>query len=184
VLQTQAFEARLVQMLAAEATREDTRFLRIEAAQPLAYLGTVASMERARFKGMMGLATRTAERVLRRPVQVGHRPLEDTQGPPRTRLADRVVPISLPAAMARSRVEYRLAERMSRGVQRRRPIPPHRDDDAPIQCAPFMSALPRCNNPRPATCPEAFPDKPSRARTRMAYRLLYSTRPLQRRRAT
>jgi Fic family protein len=64
MLQMQAFEARLAQMLAAEATKEATRYLRVEAAQPLSYLGTVASMDRARFKGMMGLATRTADRVL------------------------------------------------------------------------------------------------------------------------
>jgi Fic family protein len=64
MLQMQAFEARLAQMLAAEATKEETRYLRVEAAQPLAYLGTVASMDRTRFKGMMGLAARTADRAL------------------------------------------------------------------------------------------------------------------------
>jgi hypothetical protein len=51
-------------MLAAEATKEDYRYLRTEAAQPLAYLGTVRSMDRARFKGMMGLPTRNADRAL------------------------------------------------------------------------------------------------------------------------
>jgi hypothetical protein len=51
-------------MLAAEATKEQTRYLKTEAAQPLAYLGTVRSMERARFKGMMGLPARTADRAL------------------------------------------------------------------------------------------------------------------------
>jgi Fic family protein len=64
MLQMQAFEARLAQMLAAEATKEQTRYLKTEAAQPLAYLGTVRSMERARFKGMMGLPARTADRAL------------------------------------------------------------------------------------------------------------------------
>ncbi|SEA93405.1 Fic family protein [Paraburkholderia sartisoli] len=64
MLDMRAFEARLAQMLAAEGTREATRYLRAEAAQPLAWLGTVSGMDRARFKGMMGLAARTADRVL------------------------------------------------------------------------------------------------------------------------
>ena len=64
MLQIQAFEARLAQMLAAEATKTDTRFLRTEAAQPLAYLATIKSMDRARFKAMTGLASRTADRAL------------------------------------------------------------------------------------------------------------------------
>ena len=64
MLQIRAFEARLAQMLAAEATRSDTRFLRTEAAQPLAYLATIKSIDRARFKAMMELASRTADRVL------------------------------------------------------------------------------------------------------------------------
>ncbi|KQR76437.1 hypothetical protein ASG35_15335 [Burkholderia sp. Leaf177] len=64
MLQMQAFEARLAQMLAAEATKAETRFLRVEAAQALAYLGTVGSLDRARFKGMTGLTSRTADRVL------------------------------------------------------------------------------------------------------------------------
>ncbi|MGV7244442.1 Fic family protein [Caballeronia sp. M23-90] len=64
MLQMQAFEARLAQMLAAESTKADTRFLRVEAAQPLAYLGTVGSLDRTRFKGMTGLASRTADRAL------------------------------------------------------------------------------------------------------------------------
>ena len=51
-------------MLAAEATKTDTRFLRTEAAQPLAYLATIKSIDRARFKAMTGLASRTADRVL------------------------------------------------------------------------------------------------------------------------
>lgn len=58
------FESRLAAMLAAESTRTETKNLRPEAAPPLAYLGTVGAMERTRFKGMMGLAPRTADRVL------------------------------------------------------------------------------------------------------------------------
>ena len=59
-----AFEGRLVQILASEATREATRSLKVETAAPLAYLATVPSMDRARFKGMTGLAPRTADRAL------------------------------------------------------------------------------------------------------------------------
>lgn len=59
-----AFEARLVQMLAAESTKSSTRALKTEAAAPLVYLGTVKTMDRTRFKGMMGLSDRTADRVL------------------------------------------------------------------------------------------------------------------------
>ncbi len=64
MLHMRAFENRLAQMLAAEATRGETRFLRTEAAQPLAYLGTIASIDRTRFKAMTGLAGRTADRLL------------------------------------------------------------------------------------------------------------------------
>lgn len=64
MLRLSDFEARLTQMLAAEATKEATKALKVEAAIPLAYLGTVKEMERTRFKGMMGLAERTADRVL------------------------------------------------------------------------------------------------------------------------
>lgn len=64
MLRLDDFEARLTQMLAAESTREITRYLKIEAAAPLAYLGTVKEMDRTRFKGMMGLSPRTADRVL------------------------------------------------------------------------------------------------------------------------
>lgn len=59
-----AFERRLEQMLASEAVKEETKSLKLETAAPLAYLATVPSMERARFKGMTGLATRTADRAL------------------------------------------------------------------------------------------------------------------------
>jgi Fic family protein len=64
MLSLNEFEARLTQMLAAEATRDATKSLKVEAAIPLTYLGTVKEMERTRFKGMMGLAERTADRVL------------------------------------------------------------------------------------------------------------------------
>jgi Fic family protein len=64
MLNMEAFERRLEQMLASEATKEETKSLKIETAAPLTYLATVPSMERARFKGMTGLATRTADRAL------------------------------------------------------------------------------------------------------------------------
>lgn len=64
MLDIPAFEARLAQMLAAESTKEETKALKVEAAAPLAYLGTVQSLERTKFKGMMGLASRTADRTL------------------------------------------------------------------------------------------------------------------------
>lgn len=64
MLDIAAFEARLTAMLAAEATKPETKALKIEATAPLAYLGTVASLERTKFKGMMGLAARTADRTL------------------------------------------------------------------------------------------------------------------------
>ncbi|MES2047808.1 MAG: Fic family protein [Pseudomonadota bacterium] len=59
-----SFEARLAQMLAAESTKEETKALKVEAAAPLTYLSTIKSLERTKFKGMMGLASRTADRVL------------------------------------------------------------------------------------------------------------------------
>ncbi|MBY0572619.1 MAG: Fic family protein, partial [Undibacterium sp.] len=58
------FEARLCQLLAASATKVATKALKLEAAAPLTYLATVPSLERNKFKGMMGLASRTADRVL------------------------------------------------------------------------------------------------------------------------
>lgn len=64
MLDIPSFEARLEQMLAAEATKEETKSLKVEAAMPIAYLATVGSMDRTRFKGMMGLASRTADRTL------------------------------------------------------------------------------------------------------------------------
>lgn len=64
MLDIPTFERRLAQMLAAESTKEETKALKIEAAAPLAYLATIKSLERTKFKGMMGLASRTADRVL------------------------------------------------------------------------------------------------------------------------
>jgi Fic family protein len=64
MLDIPSFEARLEQMLAAEATKEETKSLKVEAAMPIAYLAAVGSMDRTRFKGMMGLASRTADRTL------------------------------------------------------------------------------------------------------------------------
>jgi Fic family protein len=64
ILDIGTFERRLAQMLASEATKVETKSLKIETAAPLAYLATVPSMERARFKGMTGLAARTADRAL------------------------------------------------------------------------------------------------------------------------
>jgi Fic family protein len=66
-----AFEMRLAQMLAALAQSADTRFLRAEAAMPLAMLGTVDSIDRARFKAMTGLAPRTADRLLAELLKIG-----------------------------------------------------------------------------------------------------------------
>lgn len=64
MLEMHSFEARLAQMLAAESTREVTKSLKVEAAAPLAYLGVIPALERTKFKGMMGLSSRTADRVL------------------------------------------------------------------------------------------------------------------------
>jgi Fic family protein len=64
MLRLDEFDARLSLMLAAESTRDATKNLKTEASIPLAYLGTIKEMERTRFKGMMGLADRTADRVL------------------------------------------------------------------------------------------------------------------------
>ncbi len=64
MLDMNAFKDRLTQMLASEATKEASKSLKIEAAVPLAYLATVQTMDRTPFKGMMGLASRTADRVL------------------------------------------------------------------------------------------------------------------------
>lgn len=64
MLEIGSFEARLAQMLAAESTRDATKALKVEAAAPLAYLAMIPSLERTKFKAMMGLSSRTADRVL------------------------------------------------------------------------------------------------------------------------
>ena len=55
-----------------------TKSLKVEAAAPLAYLGVIPALERTKFKGMMGLSSRTADRVLVthtvRPVEPGSNP--------------------------------------------------------------------------------------------------------------
>ncbi|WP_322032388.1 Fic family protein [Paraburkholderia sp. J76] len=76
-----AFENRLTQMLAALAQTPDTRYLRTEAALPLAMLGTVESMERARFKAMTGLAARTADRLLADLFKIGVLDSPSPRGP-------------------------------------------------------------------------------------------------------
>ena len=81
ILDIAAFEARLTAMLAAEATKPETKALKIEAAAPLAYLGTVASLERTKFKGMMGLAARTADRTLADLFKLGIITSKSPKGP-------------------------------------------------------------------------------------------------------
>ncbi|WP_321787216.1 Fic family protein [Paraburkholderia sp. J94] len=76
-----AFEMRLAQMLAALAQSADTRFLRTEAAMPLAMLGTVDSIDRARFKAMTGLAPRTADRLLAELLKIGILDSPSPRGP-------------------------------------------------------------------------------------------------------
>jgi hypothetical protein len=71
MLDMNAFQDRLTPMLASEATKEATKSLKIEAAVSLAYLATVGAMDRTSFKGMMGLASRTADRVLADLFKIG-----------------------------------------------------------------------------------------------------------------
>ena len=59
-----SFEAGLAQMLAGESTRGATKSLKAEAAVPLAYLAVNPTLEQTKFKNMMGLSSRTADRVL------------------------------------------------------------------------------------------------------------------------
>jgi Fic family protein len=54
----------IAQMLAALGQAEKTRFVRLEAAAPIAWLTTVGTIDRAQFKAMMNLSTRSATRVL------------------------------------------------------------------------------------------------------------------------
>lgn len=81
MLDMDAFKDRLTQMLASEATREATRSLKTEAAAPLAYLATVQTMDRTPFKGMMGLASRTADRVLADLFKIGIVTSKTPKGP-------------------------------------------------------------------------------------------------------
>jgi len=81
MLDLQAFEKRLAQMLAALSQDSDTRFLRTEAAPALSYLATVDSMDRSRFKAMMGLAPRTADRVLADLFKIGILTSPSPRGP-------------------------------------------------------------------------------------------------------
>jgi len=81
MLNLDAFEMRLAQMLAALGQDEDTRFLRAEAAIPLAYLATVDSMDRARFKAMTALAGRTADRTLADLFKIGILTSPSPRGP-------------------------------------------------------------------------------------------------------
>jgi Fic family protein len=81
MLDIPSFEARLTQMLAAESTKAETRSLKTEAAAPLAYLGVVKSLDRTKFKGMMGLASRTADRVLADLFKVGIITSRSPKGP-------------------------------------------------------------------------------------------------------
>ncbi len=76
-----SFEARLAEMLAAESTKDETKALKIEAAAPLAYLGTIKSLERTKFKGMMGLASRTADRTLADLFKLGIITSKSPKGP-------------------------------------------------------------------------------------------------------
>lgn len=81
ILDIPSFEARIEQMLAAEATKEATKALKIEAAAPIAYLGTVKSLERTKFKAMTGLASRTADRTLADLFKVGIITSKTPKGP-------------------------------------------------------------------------------------------------------
>jgi Fic family protein len=81
MLDMNAFQDRLTQMLASEATKEATKSLKIEAAVPLAYLATVEAMDRTPFKGMMGLASRTADRVLADLFKIGVVTSKTPKGP-------------------------------------------------------------------------------------------------------
>lgn len=85
-----AFEARLARMLVALSLDEPTRYLRAEAATPLAYLATADSMERAQFKAMTGLAARTADRVLADLFKIGILTSSSARGP-----VELAIPLSL-----------------------------------------------------------------------------------------
>ena len=90
MLDLQAFETRLAQMLAALSLDESTRYLRAAAAIPLAYLATVDSMDRAQFKAMTGLAARTSDRVLADLLKIGILTSSRPRGP-----VELAIPLSL-----------------------------------------------------------------------------------------
>lgn len=92
MLDMATFEARLAQMLAAESTKEKTKALKVEAAAPLAYLGMVKSLERTKFKAMMGLSDRTSDRVLADLFKLGVITSKTPKGP---------VELALPLALFR-----------------------------------------------------------------------------------
>lgn len=81
MLDMNTFKDRLTQMLASEATKEATKSLKVEAAAPLAYLATIEAMDRTPFKGMMGLANRTADRVLADLLKLGVVTSKTPKGP-------------------------------------------------------------------------------------------------------
>ena len=81
MLNIPAFEQRLTQMLAAESVKPEWKSLKVEAAAPLTYLATVPSMDRARFKSMMGLPQRTAERALADLLKIGVVASKSPKGP-------------------------------------------------------------------------------------------------------
>lgn len=90
MLDLQAFELRLAQMLAALGQDGNARHLRAEAATPLAYLATVDAMDRSRFKAMTGLAARTADRVLSDLFKIGILVSHSPRGP-----VELAIPLSL-----------------------------------------------------------------------------------------
>ncbi len=90
MLDLQAFETRLAQMLAALSQDKSTRYLRVEAAVPLTFLATVDSMDRTQFKAMTGLAARTADRVLADLFKVGILNSPSPRGP-----VELAIPLSL-----------------------------------------------------------------------------------------
>ncbi|MEX3958800.1 Fic family protein [Trinickia sp. EG282A] len=90
MLDLEAFEKRLAQMLAALSQDDNTRYLRAEAATPLAYLATADSIDRSRFKAMTGLAVRTADRLLADLFKIGILSSPSPRGP-----VELAIPLSL-----------------------------------------------------------------------------------------
>ena len=126
MLDLQAFETRLAQMLAALSLDESTRYLRAEAAIPLAYLATVDSMDRAQFKAMTGLAARTSDRVLADLLKIGILTSSRPRGP-----------VVCPSS-SRRRHRLRRSTRRSRSL-------------SPCSIAPLCSAI-RCSAREPFAC--------------------------------